>query len=263
MRKIVVFLVLLTLSSLFIGKIGLAQAPQLDRPPMEGEAKPAPQMRPIPASVLLSPVTILRLMTEDAEIRNGAKITDQQVEDLKKLLLDMGRQQQAIRQKYGTGTLAKETEAEMRREQQELQSKLMPGIADILTREQMMQFYSMHYLILGGADSPMMSLEMLAFLNLDEEQQTKIRDIMKRRAQEIAEKIKKIQEENAGQKSAAEISPLIVAQGREISRRYGEEIRAAWTPEQRKIEEDLEKTKPALIQKFQQFLRRLTTPRTP
>lgn len=262
MRKIAIFLVLAALP-LFVGRDGFAQAPQLDRPPMEGEAKPAPQMRPIPASVLLSPVTILRLMIEDTELRHGAKITDQQVEDLQKLLLDMGRQQQALRQKYGTGTLVKETETEMRQELHKLQGKLMPGIAGILTREQMLQFYSTHYLILGGVDSPMVSLEMLSFLNLDEEQQVKIRDILKRRAVEITEMIKKNQTENAGQKSTAEIATLVRTQGTEISRRYGEEIRAVWTPEQRKIEEELEKTKPVLTQKFQQFLRRLAAPRTP
>ena len=258
MKSICFFLTVFSLLSA-CETIGFAQdPPKLDRPPIAGEQ--TPQMRPIPAAMILSPVTILNLICEDAELRERIKITDRQIEDLKKLMVDLGQQQQAIRQKYGVLNSSKENEDKQRQELAALQKKLMPGIAGVLTPEQMMQYHVTYYLIIGGLDSPLLNIEMLHFLNLNEKQTEKIAAVLKERTAKIGSLIQEVQKENSGTKPSAEEAAKLRTQGMEISRSYGAQAREVLTPEQRTMEAELQKATPVLQEKLRQFLRRRTVP---
>lgn len=265
MKNIGIIFVLPSLLSVFglmlNGRLhGQETPPTLDRPPVAGESS-SPPARPIPAALILSPLTTLNLICEDTELRERTKITDQQIEDLKKLMIDLGQQQQSIRQKYAGQSPSKETEDKQRQEIVELQRKLMPGIAEILKPEQMMQFHAIYFLIIGGLDSPLANVEMLRFLHLTEEQKTKIDEILKERAVKITELIQQAQKENSGARPTAEDANKIRVQGQEISRSYGEKAREVLTPEQRATEAELQKAKDTLQGKLREFLRRHTAAR--
>ncbi len=169
-------------------------------------------------------------------------VTDEQVGKLNTLLDGVDKDIADFRTKNaGVSMRTPEGQAQLQKDMLVLREKMMTGLREILTKEQMDNLSIIQFQLLGGFDAPMMNREILNVLGVSEEEAKKIVGLSEARQKALTDEARMMRESPPQGMSQQEATAAFRQRILALTREYGAKIRETLTEEQRKTVEKWEK----------------------
>ncbi|MDR0338559.1 MAG: Spy/CpxP family protein refolding chaperone [Planctomycetaceae bacterium] len=182
----------------------------------------------------------IELLTRNPEIKNQLGLNEEQIGKLVKLSEELRAGRGERRQ--ASGPPSREEMQKFREEAEKRFDENQAKINQILTPEQQEKYKTLRFQLIGGLDSPFLSVRSLDVLNLTNEQKEKLKAINDARETESRASFEKrgpIDWRGISPEERAKLGAELRAENEARVKKFDEQIKAVLTPEQKEKAEKL------------------------